>query len=303
MIVTGAANGLGRAHAHELARLGANVIVNDLGGSADGVGSSRDAADFVVEEIRRAGGTAVANYDSVAISSGCEAIAAATLAAFGQIDAVVHNAGILRNAAFGEMSDERLFPVLETHLLGAVFLSRAVWPTMLEQRYGRMVFTSSGSGVFGRANGANYAAAKAGIVGLCNALALEGEPFGILCNAVMPVGNSRLGGGPDARDASEQAKTARQRSNAASPRSQPEWVSPLVAFLASAACSVTHRYYSAVSGRYARIAIGVGSGWHAPEGEPPSADEIASQMDVIDDVADFVEPQSVFEEVELARRR
>ena len=303
MIVTGAANGLGRAHAQELARLGANVIVNDLGGSADGVGSSRDAADFVVEEIQQAGGIAVANYDSVAISSGCEAIAAATIAAFGRIDAVVHNAGILRNSAFNEMTDERFFPVLETHLLGAVFLSRAVWPTMLEQGYGRMVFTSSGSGVFGRANGANYAAAKAGIVGLCNALALEGEPFGILCNAVMPVGTSRLGGAPDARDTSEQAQTARERSDAASPRSQPRWVSPLVAFLASDACSVTHQYFSAVQGRYARIAIGVGSGWRAPEGEPPSPDEIASRMDVIGDLAGFEEPRSVFEEVELARRR
>ena len=303
MIVTGAANGLGRAHAHELARLGASVIVNDLGGSADGIGSSRDAADFVVDEIRRAGGTALANYDSVASSSGCEALAAAALTTFGRIDAVVHNAGILRNAAFSEMTDERLFPVLETHLLAAVFLSRAVWPTMLEQRYGRMVFTSSGSGVFGRANGANYAAAKAGIVGLCNALALEGEPFGILCNAVMPVGTSRLGGGPDARDATEQAQIERTRAKAASPRSQPEWVSPLVAFLASTACSVTHRNYSAVSGRYARIAIGVGPGWHAPEGEPPSANEIALQMHVINDVTDFAEPLSVFEEVELARRR
>jgi NAD(P)-dependent dehydrogenase (short-subunit alcohol dehydrogenase family) len=302
VIVTGAGNGLGRAHAHEIGRLGGNVVVNDLGGSTDGTGASADSADFVTREIVAAGGTAVANYDSVATDEGCQAIVAGALASFGRIDAVVHNAGILRNDPFERMSDDRFFPVLETHLLGAFYLSRAVWPTMVARRYGRLVFTSSGSGVFGRVNGANYATAKAGIVGLCNALALEGEPFGILANCVMPTGTTRLGGAPDARDASDEANQRRAEALRSAPRSQPEWVSPLVAYLASEACATTHRYYSAIGGRYARIAIGVGWGWTAPEGAPPAPEEIAQHMDEISELKNFEEPASVFEEIEMARR-
>ncbi|MBW8826713.1 MAG: SDR family NAD(P)-dependent oxidoreductase [Acidobacteria bacterium] len=265
VIVTGAGNGLGRAHAHELARLGADVVVNDLGGSPDGVGGSSRAADFVVDEIRSAGGSAVPNYDSVATDEGCRGIAATALEAFGRIDAVVHNAGILRNASFGEMTDDKLFPVLETHLFGSIYLSRAVWPTMVQQGYGRLVFTSSSTGVFGRINGANYASAKAGIVGLCNVLALEGEELGILANAVMPVATTRLGGAPDITDDSDEAKAKRAEAVATRPRAQPEWVAPMVAYLASEACTTTHRYYSSAAGRYARIFIGVSTGWYAPE--------------------------------------
>jgi NAD(P)-dependent dehydrogenase (short-subunit alcohol dehydrogenase family) len=302
VIVTGAGNGLGRAHAREIARLGGNVIVNDLGGSPDGMGASVEAAAYVTREIAAAGGSAVANHDSVATDAGCQGIVATALQSFGRIDAVVHNAGILRNDPFERMSDDRFFPVLETHLLGSFYLSRAVWPTMVAQGYGRLVFTSSASGVFGRVNGANYATAKAGIVGLCNALALEGEPLGILANCVMPTGTTRLGGAPDARDSSHEANQRRAESRRAAPRSQPEWVSPLVAYLASPACTTTHRYYSAIGGRYARIAIGVGWGWTAPEGPPPTPQDIELHMEEISDMQNFEEPASVFEEIEIARR-
>ena len=199
VIVTGAGNGLGRAYALDCARLGARVVVNDLGISTEGRGSDRAAADYVVAEIRDAGGTAVANHDSVASADGCAAIAATALESFGTVHAVIHNAGFTRNAPFEEMDDDLLLPVLAVHLLGAFHLSRAVWPTLVANGYGRLVFTSSGSGVFGRTNGANYASAKAGIVGLANALALEGAPHGILVNTVMPVGATRLAGTPEPR--------------------------------------------------------------------------------------------------------
>lgn len=174
-IVTGAGNGLGRAHAHELARRGALVVVNDLGGATDGQGSGRRVADHVVGEITAAGGRAVASYDSVADDEGCRRIAALALDVGGRIDAVVHNAGILRNSRFDGMTDDHWFPVLETHLLGGFYLSRAVWGPMTEAGYGRIVVTASSSGLWGRVEGANYGAAKAGLVGLCNVLALEGR--------------------------------------------------------------------------------------------------------------------------------
>ena len=303
VIVTGAGNGLGRAHAHEVARLGADVVVNDLGGSTDGVGGSSRAADFVVDEIRSAGGSAVANHDSVATDEGCRGIAATALDTFGRIDAVVHNAGILRNGSFDEMTDDKFFPVLQTHLLGSFFLSRAVWPTMVTQGYGRLVFTSSSTGVFGRINGANYASAKAGIVGLCNVLALEGEELGILANAVMPVATTRLGGAPDITDDSDEAKAKRAEAEATRPRAQPEWVAPMVAYLASEACTTTHRYYSAAAGRYARIFVGVSTGWYAPDGHPPSAQDIAEEIKAIEDLTEYDLPSSVFHEIELINAR
>ncbi len=251
VIVTGAGNGLGRAHALELGRRGADVVVNDLGGSTAGDGASTRAADFVVDEIRAAGGSALASYDSVADDAGCRAIAEQTRDHFGRVDAVVHNAGILRNAMFEEMTDERLWPVLQTHLLGAVFLSRAVYPAMIERGYGRLVFTASGSGAFGRPNGANYAAAKAGILGLCNALALEGATHGILANAILPVGFTRLAGAPDATDTSDAAVAARRDAEAANPRFAAEWVTPMAVYLASEACTRTQHFYSAANGRFA----------------------------------------------------
>lgn len=303
VIVTGAGNGLGRAHALELGRRGANVVVNDLGGSTSGEGASKRAADFVVAEITDAGGRAAASYDSVATVEGCEAMAALAIERFGRIDAVVHNAGILRNAMFDDMTDERFFPVLATHLIGAFYLSRAVYPTMRAQEYGRFVFTSSASGAWGRPNGANYNAAKAGVLGLCNAISLEGAEHGILANAILPVGFTRLAGAPEAADQSESAHDARRASANERPRSLPEWVTPMVVYLASEACDRTHRYYSSVEGRYARVAVVVAKGWREPGEEPPSAETIYEHLDQIEDLAVYDLPDSVFHEIELARER
>jgi NAD(P)-dependent dehydrogenase (short-subunit alcohol dehydrogenase family) len=302
VVVTGAGNGLGRAYALDLARRGAHVVVNDLGTATDGVGVSARAADHVVDEIRGGGGVAVASYDSVADDEGCRRIAQTAVDEFGRLDVVVHNAGILRNAMFEDMTDDRLLPVLATHLMGAFFLSRAAYPVMVEQGYGRFVFTSSGSGAFGRVNGANYNAAKAGILGLCNALSLEGAPHGVLANAILPVGFTRLGGAPDAADRSEAADAARADASSSRPRSLPEWVVPMVTYLASEQCTRTHHYYSAASGRYARAFVGVAQGWYAPGDVPPSAEDIEEHLATIEDLSSFDLPMSVFEEIELINR-
>jgi NAD(P)-dependent dehydrogenase (short-subunit alcohol dehydrogenase family) len=300
VIVTGAGNGLGRAYALELARRGALVVVNDLGGATDGTGGSRQAAEFVVEEIAASGGRAVASFDSVREEEGCRRIAAQALEAGGRIDAVVHNAGILRNTRFEGMSDDHWFPVVETHLLGGFFLSRAVWPTMVAAGYGRMVFTSSASGMWGRVEGANYGAAKAGLVGLCNVLALEGAEHGILANAILPVGSTRLGGAPDASDTSPEAETLRAQARAA--RMAPEWVAPMVVYLASNLCDRTHRYYSAIRGRYAGAFVGVSEGWVAPRPEPPTVEDLVDHLDIIEDRSSYWVPEDTFDEVAMASR-
>jgi NAD(P)-dependent dehydrogenase (short-subunit alcohol dehydrogenase family) len=293
VIVTGAGSGLGRAYARDFGRRGANVVVNDLGTSASGEGASTNVADEVVDEIVRDGGKAIASYDSVATDEGCRAIVSAALDQFGSIDAVVQNAGIVRNVWFDEMTDEQWFPVLQTHLFGALFLSRAVWPVMREQQYGRMVFTSSSSGAFGRVKGANYAAAKAGILGLCNALALEGETHGILANAILPCGDTRLSRSP--------ALTGTGGASAPPPvpRFEVDWAVPIVTYLASEACTTTHRYYTNGAGRYSRVFVGATEGWRPEVDEPPSAEDFAAHLDVIDDWGAFDVPMSSFEEMAL----
>ncbi|HLG68218.1 MAG TPA: SDR family NAD(P)-dependent oxidoreductase [Acidimicrobiales bacterium] len=303
VIVTGAGSGLGRSYALELARRGAHVVVNDLGSAVDGRGASRRPADHVVKEIRASGGIAVPSYDSVADEAGCKRVVATAVGSFGSADALVHSAGVLRNAMFEAMTDEDLWPVLQTQLLGAIHLARAVYPGMVERGYGRLVFTSSGSGMFGRTNGANYAVAMAGIVGFVNALALEAEPYGVLVNAVMPAAYTRLSGAPEPWDTSEAAEVLRSEARALRPRSLPEWVAPMVAYLASEACDRTRRYYSAIEGRYARVFVGATRGWLAEGPTPPSAEDVQEHLDEIEDLGGFVVPDSVYHEVEVVRRR
>lgn len=297
VIVTGAGNGLGRAHAMLLASEGAVVVVNDLGGTTDGKGSNTRAADHVVAEIEAAGGSASPSYDSVAEPEGCQALVDGAVATHGRLDAIVHNAGILRNAPIPEMTDERILPVLGVHLLGAIWLTRAAWPHMVKQEYGRLVYTASATGAWGRPNGANYASAKAGTIGLCNAAAIEGEAHGILANAVLPVAATRLAGMPDATDMSPEAEQKRREAAESNPRMGPEWVSPLVAWLASPACDRTHRYYSAVHGRYAEVFVGVAPGWIATGDGPPSPSELAANVAAIEDRESYEVPSSVFDEV------
>ena len=189
VLITGAGAGLGRSHALEFARRGAKVVVNDLGGSRHGEGASQSVADRVVEEIKALGGQAVANYDSV---ENGEAIIATAINYFGRIDVVVNNAGILRDKSFSKMTDEDWDMVYRVHLLGAYKVTHAAWPHMQEQGYGRIINTSSASGIYGIFGQANYSSAKLALVGFTQTLAREGAKKNIQVNAIAPLAGSRL---------------------------------------------------------------------------------------------------------------
>ncbi|WP_405496747.1 SDR family oxidoreductase [Nocardia sp. NBC_00511] len=192
VIVTGAGGGLGREYALLLAREGAQVVVNDLGGSRDGSGAGHNMADTVVEEIRAAGGTAVANYDSVATEEGAKSLIATAIDNFGAVHGVVNNAGILRDSSFVKMTAESFEAVQRVHLFGAYHVTHAAWGHFREQGFGRVVMATSTSGLFGNFGQANYGAAKLGLVGMMNTLVYEGRKYDIKVNAVAPMAATRM---------------------------------------------------------------------------------------------------------------
>ena len=189
VIVTGAGNGLGRSYALEMGARGANVVVNYLGGSAFGDGADKAAADVVVDQIRAAGGTAVANYDSVTDG---EKIVQTALDNFGKIDVVINNAGILRDKTFNKMTDQDWELIYDVHVKGAYKVSHAAWPHMRDQNYGRLIFTASAAGIYGNFGQTNYSMAKLGLHGMAQTLALEGRSKNILVNTIAPIAGSRL---------------------------------------------------------------------------------------------------------------
>jgi NAD(P)-dependent dehydrogenase (short-subunit alcohol dehydrogenase family) len=266
-IVTGAGGGLGRSHALELARRGALVVVNDLGSSVDGRGGSASAAEHVVDEIRAAGGDAVSNADSVATPEGGAAIVQSALDAFGRVDIVVNNAGILRDAAFKNVTPELLDPVIDVHLKGAFNVLRHAWPLLREQNYGRVLNTSSGSGLFGNFGQSNYGAAKAGLLGLTRVLSIEGARNNVNVNAIAPIAHTRM--------------TESQMSE----EMRPELISPLVAYLCHASCEITGQAYSVGGGRVSRLFLGMTTGITEPD---LSAEMIAERIGEIEDTAEFV---------------
>jgi NAD(P)-dependent dehydrogenase (short-subunit alcohol dehydrogenase family) len=270
VIVTGAGGGLGRQHALLFAERGAKVVVNDLGGSRDGTGSGSDMADYVVKEILDAGGEAVANYDSVATSEGGLAIVQAALDAFGQIDIVVNNAGILRDVSFGKMTDEQWDAVLKVHLYGAMHVTRAAWPHFRLQSYGRVIVTTSTSGLFGNFGQANYGTAKLGLVGLINTLAVEGRKYSITANAVAPIATTRMTEDLFPEEIQEQF--------------HPAYVAPAVVHLASEECTDTGEIVLAGGGQYSRIHYMQAKGVRF-EGVP-SPDDLAARWDQIMDMTD-----------------
>ncbi len=293
-IVTGAGSGLGRAYALDLAARGAAVIVNDIGTGRDGIGHAHGPADLVVKEICAAGGKAVASYDSVDTESGGAAITALALKEFGRVDSMISNAGILRNAAFEDLKNEDITSVLTTSLLGAFHVCMPAYRVMQRQNYGRIVLISSASGLFGTPWQANYAAAKAALIGLSAVIAMEGAAYGILCNAVLPFAKTRAG----SRYSESFIAEARDIVAALGEHARPESVVPLVTYLSSALCQRSQSAYSAIGGRYARIVLGVTEGWHG-DGEI-TAEMIAANIDRIDDCAHIAEPKSVLEEIALA---
>jgi NAD(P)-dependent dehydrogenase (short-subunit alcohol dehydrogenase family) len=287
-IVTGAGRGLGRLYALELAQRGAAVVVNDVGGSMHGHGTDATVAGEVVEEITQAGGTAVASSESVATAEGGAGIVHLAVERFGRLDAVVSNAGIFHTVPFDELEVDDWRRMLSVHLDGAFYLSQPAFRVMKAQGYGRFVFISSSAGMLGQPNSAHYAAAKAGIVGLTNVIAIEGEAHGILANTVLPFGYSRMvtetvGELPDDSEFLHAIN--------------PELVVPMVTFLASTSCDVTHQNYSACAGRFARVFVGLAQGWIGDRKTKTTAEDVAANLTEIAALDPFTVPTSIFDEV------
>ncbi|MDG2049723.1 MAG: SDR family oxidoreductase [Myxococcota bacterium] len=280
-VITGAGGGLGRTYALELGRRGAKVVVNDLGGAMDGTGGGSSMADQVVKEIEEAGGTAVSNYDSVATPEGGESIIQTALDQFGQVDIVVNNAGILRDKSFVKLSPDELEIVIDVHLKGAFYVSQPAFRVMKERGYGRFVHTSSAAGLFGNFGQSNYGAAKMGLVGLSNVLAVEGAKNNIFSNVIAPLAKTRL---------------TEDLLGPMADRVEPDKVTPLVVYLCSEQCQETHSVYSVGGGRFARIFVGLGSGW-TKKGDTPSAEEIAAHFEEIHEPGDFIIPSSIADEM------
>jgi NAD(P)-dependent dehydrogenase (short-subunit alcohol dehydrogenase family) len=262
-VVTGGGRGLGRSYAMLLASRGAKVVVNDPGGGLTGDGTDAGPADDVVREIAAAGGQAVASTDSVATAAGGKAIVDAALDMDGRIDILIHNAGNVRRASLKEMSYEDFDAVLDVHLRGAFNVVRQAFPVMCEAGYGRIVLTSSIGGLYGNHNVANYAAAKAGVVGLSHVAALEGAAHGVACNVIVPAAVTRMAAGID---------------TSAYPPMGPELVAPVVGWLAHEACSVSGELFIALAGRVARAVIAESPGMWRPSW---TVEDVGQHLDAI----------------------
>ncbi len=281
-IITGAGGGLGRSHALDLARRGALVVVNDLGGASDGTGQSTTAAQAVVDEITAIGGEAIANYDSVATPEGGAGIVQTAIDTFGRIDIIINNAGILRDTSFKNMTPDQLNPVLDVHLRGAFYVTQPAWQIMRDQGYGRIINTSSGAGIFGNFGQTNYGAAKMGLVGFTRVLAVEGAKNNIKANAIAPVAKTRM---------------TEELLGAAADRLAPELVTPIVTYLAHEDCLVSGEVYSVGGGRVARVFVGVTPGHFDPDLTPEG---VRDNLDKIHQEEGYEVPGNLNEEMMLA---
>ena len=280
-IITGAGGGLGRQHALLLASRGALLVINDLGGAVDGTGSDKGAAERMVDEITALGGEAVADTNSVATPEGGAAIVQTAIDAFGKVDIVINNAGILRDKAFHNMDPDLMNPVFDVHLKGAFHVTQPAWVKMREQGYGRIVSTSSAAGVFGNFGQANYGAAKMGLVGFSRVLAVEGAKYNIKANAIAPLAFTRmtegiLGGLGEKLD--------------------PSLVSPLVAFLAHEDCPATGRLFSVGGGRVAEVFVAECQGYHKAD---LTLEDVRDHWDTVTDREGYGVPANLGEETAM----
>jgi NAD(P)-dependent dehydrogenase (short-subunit alcohol dehydrogenase family) len=276
VVITGAGAGLGRSHALDFARRGAKVVVNDLGGGGRGEGKSSEAADQVVEEIVQAGGDAVANYDSVEDG---EAIVRTALDNFDRVDVVVNNAGILRDASFAKMTDEDWNLIYRVHVLGAYKVTKAAWPIMLEQGYGRIVNTASAAGLYGNFGQANYSFAKRGLIGFTNTLAIEGANKGIKANVIAPVAGSRLTESILPKEVTEALK--------------PEFVTPVVIKLCAANSEETGSLFEVGAGWISKLRWERSKGVCFSPGDDLSAEQVEAAWDQIGDFTNADHPKSI----------
>ncbi len=280
-IVTGAGHGLGRQHALQLAERGARIVVNDLGGTVDGTGSDTGPAEQVAAEINDAGGEAVADTSSVASQAGGETIVETAMDAFGRVDIVVNNAGILRDKAFHNLTPDLLDAVIQVHLYGAFWVTLPAWKIMREQGYGRIVNTTSASGLFGNFGQTNYGAAKMGLVGFTRALAQEGRRKNILANVIAPAAKTRM---------------TEELLGPVADKLDPSSVAPVVVFLASDQCDVTGQILSVAGGRVSRVIVAEPPGYHSDHLTPES---IRDNWSTIASMDELLVPDEANEEIAL----
>lgn len=267
-IVTGAGAGLGKSYALEFAKRGARVVVNDLGAALDGSGSSHNAADLVVDEIKKAGGQAVANYDSVSTVQGGENIVKTALDAFGSADILVNNAGIVRDHSLPKLTEDEWDIVLAVHLKGAYNVTRPALATMKEKNYGRVIFTSSGVGLYGNFGQANYAAAKMGMIGFMNTLVLENAKYNIRLNAIAPNAASRM--------------TEKILPPPLFEKLKPEHIAPIVMWLSSEENQDNGMIFNCMGGWYSRTAVMCAKGVMIGDGlKTVTAEDIRANWDAI----------------------
>jgi len=286
-IITGSGGGLGREHAIELARRGARVVVNDLGGSVTGEGHEDGPAHRTAQEINDLGGIAVADTNSVATPEGGAAIVQTAVDEFGTVDIVINNAGILRDKTFHNMTPELLNPVIDVHLRGAFYVTQPAWVHMREQAYGRIIVTASSAGLFGNFGQANYGAAKMGLVGLAHVLAQEGDRYNIKANAIAPTAGTRM--------------TREIFGDELADKLAPGLVSPVVAWLAHEDCPVSGHTYSVGGGRVARVFIGEGPGYLRTDA-PLTVEDVRDHFDEIERTDDFLLLRNATDELRVVSK-
>jgi len=300
VVITGAGGGLGRTYALDIARRGGCVVVNDLGGTVEGNNPSPSMADKVVDEILAEGGQAVACYDSVVTRGGAEAIINKALDAFGRIDGLINNAGTLDNYWFEDFPEAVRDSLFAVHLTGTFNVTQAAWPHMKKAKYGRVLITASGAGMFGNPMQSAYGAAKAGSTGLMNVLAQEGKEHNIFVNALLPNSTSRMGEKMNPELMAPMRGYMANMGNSIS----PPFITATAVYLVSERCQTTHDLYSVMGGRIARGFIGVTEGWLGPTDNPPSAEDVADHIGIIRDAQRGVHiPASLIDEARIVHEQ